>query len=105
VPESQLPCKLLAIFSRDALIRERHAFGTNEFAIRQPQPLDLRLGETCRQIRPGTTSDRTVHVLLLRAEDPAFELAKFSSLELGTRTTEAFDWLAKGKRNEEIGII
>jgi DNA-binding CsgD family transcriptional regulator len=49
--------------------------------------------------------DRTVHILFLRAEGPTLELAKLSAFELGARTTEVLYWLAKGKRNEEIGII
>jgi DNA-binding NarL/FixJ family response regulator len=56
-------------------------------------------------MRLASTSDRTVHVLLLRAEDSALELEKLSFLALGARATEVLYWLAKGKTNEEIGII
>ena len=42
---------------------------------------------------------------MLRAEDPAFELAKLSILGLGARPTEVLYWLAKGKTNKEIGMI
>jgi DNA-binding CsgD family transcriptional regulator len=85
--------------------REIAAFGTSELAVRLPQPLDVRLGERSLHIRLATISDRTVHVLLLRAEDPTLELAKLRTFELGSRTTEVLYWLAKGKRNKEIGII
>ena len=43
--------------------------------------------------------------MLLRAEDPAFELAKLSILGLGARPTEVLYWLAKGKTNKKIGTI
>jgi DNA-binding NarL/FixJ family response regulator len=56
-------------------------------------------------MRLASTSDRTVHVLFLRAEDSALELEKLSFLALGARATEVLYWLAKGKPNEEIGII
>jgi len=85
--------------------REIAAFGTSELAVRPPQSLDVRLGERSLHIRLATTFDRTVQILFLRAEDPTLELAKLSALELGARTTEVLYWLAKGKKNEEIGII
>jgi DNA-binding NarL/FixJ family response regulator len=53
----------------------------------------------------GATIDGTVHILFLRAEDPTLELAKLRALELGARTTEVLYWLAKGKKNEKIGIM
>jgi DNA-binding NarL/FixJ family response regulator len=37
--------------------------------------------------------------------DSALDLQKLSPLALGTRATEVLYWLAKGKTNEEIGII
>jgi DNA-binding CsgD family transcriptional regulator len=85
--------------------REIAAFETSDLAIRPPHPLDVRLGERSLHIRLATTIDGTVHILFLRAEDPTLELAKLSALELGARTTEVLYWLAKGKKNEEIGII
>jgi DNA-binding CsgD family transcriptional regulator len=85
--------------------REIAGFGTSDLAIRPPQPLYLRLGEKSLCLRLATTGDRTGYLLLLRVEDPALELAKLTSLELGLRATEVLYWLAKGKRNEEIGII
>ena len=85
--------------------RETGAFGTNEVAIRPPQPLIIRRGDRTLHMRLASTSDRTVHVLLLRAEDSALELEKLSFLALGARATEVLYWLAKGKTNEEIGII
>ena len=56
-------------------------------------------------MRLASTSDRTVHVLFLRSEDSALELEKLNFLALGARATEVLYWLAKGKTNEEIGII
>jgi DNA-binding CsgD family transcriptional regulator len=85
--------------------REIAAIETSELAIRPPQSLYLRFGEKSLCLRLATTSDRTGYVLLLRVEDPALEIAKLNALELGTRATEVLYWLAKGKRNEEIGII
>ena len=85
--------------------REISAFYTDELAVRPPHSLDVRLGERSLHIRLATTIDRTVHILFLRAEDPTLELAKLGTFELGARTTEVLYWLAKGKRNEEIGII
>jgi DNA-binding CsgD family transcriptional regulator len=85
--------------------REIAAIGMNELAIRPPQPLYLRLGEKSLCLRLAATRDRTGYILLLRVEDPTAELAKLNALELGPRVTEVLYWLAKGKRNEEIGII
>jgi DNA-binding CsgD family transcriptional regulator len=85
--------------------REIAAFGISELAVRPPHSLHVRLGERSLQIRLATTIDRTVNVLFLRAEDPTLELAKLSAFELGARTTEVLYWLAKCKKNEEIGII
>jgi hypothetical protein len=56
-------------------------------------------------MRLASTSDRTVHVFFLRSEDSALELEKLNFLALGARATEVLYWLAKGKTNEEIGII
>jgi DNA-binding CsgD family transcriptional regulator len=46
-----------------------------------------------------------VYLLLLRVDDPILELAKLSPFELGVRATQVLYWLAKGKTNQEIGII
>ena len=56
-------------------------------------------------IRVARIKERVGFVLLLRAEDPAFELAKLRILGLGARPTEVLYWLAKGKTNKEIGMI
>jgi DNA-binding CsgD family transcriptional regulator len=85
--------------------REIASLGTSDLAIRPPQPLYLRLGEKSLCLRLATTADRTGYLLLLKVEDPALQLAKLTSLELGPRATEVLYWLAKGKRNAEIGII
>jgi DNA-binding CsgD family transcriptional regulator len=54
-------------------------------------------------IRLATNNCGTVHVLLLRNQDPCEELRKLGYLGLGKRATEVLYWLAK--TNEEIGII
>ena len=56
-------------------------------------------------IRVASLKERVGFVLLLRAEDPAFALAKLRSLGLGARPTEVLYWVAKGKTNKEIGTI
>jgi DNA-binding CsgD family transcriptional regulator len=85
--------------------REIASFETSDLAVRPPHPLHVRLGERSLHVRLATTTDRTVHILFLQAEDPTLELAKLGAFELPARTTEVLYWLAKGKRNEEIGII
>jgi DNA-binding CsgD family transcriptional regulator len=85
--------------------REITAFRSVQLATHPPRSLTIRRGERTLRIRIGSTRDKTVHLLLLRAEDPAVELEKLSYFELGPRATEVLYWLAKGKTNEEIGII
>jgi DNA-binding CsgD family transcriptional regulator len=85
--------------------REISALGTIELAVRPPQPLNVLRGERCLHIRLASTIDRTAHFLVLRAEDPTWQLKKLSSLGLGPRATEVLYWLAKGKTNAEVGII
>jgi DNA-binding CsgD family transcriptional regulator len=85
--------------------REIAAFKDIELSVRPPQPLTVRLGERTLYIRLASTSDRSTHLLLLRTEDPTAEVAKLGSIGLGTRATEVLYWLAKGKANQEIGII
>lgn len=85
--------------------RETAAIGKVELAIRVPQPLTVRRGDRSLQIRLATTRSQTMHLLFLQVEDPMSELAKLSSLELGSRATQVLYWLAKGKTNKEIGII
>jgi DNA-binding CsgD family transcriptional regulator len=85
--------------------REFAAFATNELAIRRPQPLVVRHCNRSLHIRLAGTKEKTGHFLLLRVEDPTLELEKLSYFELGPRATGVLYWLAKGKTNEEIGII
>ena len=85
--------------------REITAFGSVELAVRPPQPLIVRRGKRSLHIRIAMTPDRSAYLLLLRAEDPASDFAKLGHLALGARATEVLYWLAKGKTNEEIGII
>jgi DNA-binding CsgD family transcriptional regulator len=85
--------------------REITAFRTVQLAAHPPQSLIIRRGDRTLRIRLGSTRDNTVYLLLLRAEDPTLELEKLSYFELGPRATEVLYWLAKGKTNEEIGII
>ncbi len=85
--------------------REIVSFGTCELSVRPPQPLVVRIGERTLRIRIANTREGSGYVLLLRAEDPALELAKLSFLGLGARPTEVLYWLAKGKTNKQIGII
>lgn len=85
--------------------REIAAFATNELAIRRPQPLVVRHCNRSLHIRLAGAKEKTGHFLLLRVEDPTLELEKLSYFELGPRATGVLYWLAKGKTNEEIGII
>jgi DNA-binding CsgD family transcriptional regulator len=85
--------------------REIGSFGTCELSVRPPQPLVVRIGERTLRIRIANTREGSCYVLLLRAEDPAVELAKLGFLGLGARPTEVLYWLAKGKTNKQIGII
>jgi DNA-binding CsgD family transcriptional regulator len=86
-------------------LRELRRFETDEFATRPPQPLVARAAERTLRIRIASTREGDGCVLLLRAEDPALELAKLSHFGLGARSTEVLYWLAKGKTNKEIAII
>ena len=90
---------------RGWIFREITHFESDELGIRPPQPLLVRRGERTLHIRVARIKERAGFVLLLRAEDPAFELAKLSILGLGARPTEVLYWLAKGKTNKEIGMI
>jgi DNA-binding CsgD family transcriptional regulator len=85
--------------------REIASFGTCELSSRPPQPLVVRVGERTLRIRIASARESSGYVLLLRAEDPALDLAKLSFLGLGARPTEVLYWLAKGKTNSEIGVI
>jgi DNA-binding CsgD family transcriptional regulator len=85
--------------------REIAAFENVALSFRPPQPLIVQRGERRLCVRLASTSDRSMHLLLFRAEDPAAEVAKLSSVGLGVRATEVLYWLAKGKTNQEIGII
>ena len=87
------------------LRREITAFGRNDLAVRPPQPLNVLRGELSLHIRLASTSNGTVHFLVLRVEDPTSHLKKLSALGLGPRATEVLYWIAKGKTNGEIGII
>jgi DNA-binding CsgD family transcriptional regulator len=80
-------------------------FGSDELGIRPPQPLLVQRADKTLHIRVAKIREGDGFVLLLRAEDPVFELAKLSILGLGTRSTQVIYWLAKGKTNKEIGII
>lgn len=86
-------------------LRELASFGTDEIGIRPPQQLVARIGERTLYIRIANTREGDGCVLLLRAEDPALDLAKLSYFRLGARSTEVLYWLAKGKTNKEIAII
>jgi DNA-binding CsgD family transcriptional regulator len=90
---------------RGWIFREIAHFESDEFGICPPQPLLIRRGERTLHIRVARIKEGVGFVLLLRAEDPAFELAKIRILGLGTRPTEVLYWLAKGKTNKEIGMI
>jgi DNA-binding CsgD family transcriptional regulator len=85
--------------------QEIAALGTNELAVRPPQPLNVLRSELSLHIRVASTSNRTAHFLVLRVEDPTLQLKRLSSLGLGHRATEVLYWIAKGKTNGEIGII
>jgi DNA-binding CsgD family transcriptional regulator len=86
-------------------LQELARFKTDEFAIRPPEPLVARMVERTLRIRIAHTREGDGCVLLLRADDPALELAKLSHFGLGARSTEVLYWLAKGKTNKEIAII
>lgn len=85
--------------------REIEAFATNELAIRRPQPLIIRRCERSLHVRLAASNEKTGYFLLLRVEDPTSELKRLSHFGLGPRATSVLYWLAKGKTNEEIGII
>jgi DNA-binding CsgD family transcriptional regulator len=78
---------------------------TDEFGLRPCYPLLVQEGDRTLRIRIASTREGDGCVLLLRAEDPALELARLSHLGLGARTTEVLYWLSKGKTNKEIAII
>ena len=90
---------------RGWIFREITHFESDELGIRPPRPLLVRQGERTLRVRMARIKEGVGFVLLLRAEDPAFELAKLRILGLGARPTEVLYWLAKGKTNKEIGMI
>ena len=83
------------------IFREITHFESDELGIRPPQPLLVRRDERTLHIRVARIKERAGFVLLLRAEDPAFELAKLSILGMGARPTEVLYWLAKEKTNQQ----
>lgn len=90
---------------KDWIFREMGNFRSDDLGIRPPQPLLICRGERTLHIRVARIGEGEGFVLLLRAEDPTFELAKLSILGLGARSTEVLYWLAKGKTNKEISVI
>jgi DNA-binding CsgD family transcriptional regulator len=90
---------------RSWVLREITHFESDDLGMRPPQPLLVRRGERTLHVRMARINEGVGSVLLLRAEDPVFELAKLSILGLGARPTEVLYWLAKGKTNKEIGMI
>jgi hypothetical protein len=80
-------------------------FGTSALAIRPPKAFVVRRGEKVLNIQIAQTRDSAAHVLVLRVEDAFLEMQKLVPIGLGLRRTGVLYWLAKGKTNEEIGII
>jgi hypothetical protein len=85
--------------------RELAAFGAETLAARPLRALTVSRGEDRLEMRLSSAPGGAAHVLLLRAEGPAYELEKLGALGLGPRATEALYWATQGKTNEEIGII
>lgn len=85
--------------------RELAVFDTDSLALSPSKPFVVRRGEKALNIRIAHTRDGAAHALVLRVEDPALEMQKLYSVGLGARPTAVLYWLAKGKANEEIGII
>jgi hypothetical protein len=81
------------------------SFGTLELATQPQEAFVIRRGERVLHIRIAHTRDSAAHVLVLRVEDADLEIQKLVSIGLGPRPTGVLYWLAKGKTNEEIGII
>jgi DNA-binding CsgD family transcriptional regulator len=83
--------------------RELGTFDTDALAVRPPQTLVIRRGETTLQVRlsPGPA----VHVLVLRVEAPGCDVEKLRPIGLGHRATEVLYWVGQGKTNEEIALI
>jgi DNA-binding CsgD family transcriptional regulator len=104
-PEQRPVSDGLPVPVKQWMFREIAHFGSDELGIRPPQPLLVRRGERTLHIRVARIKERVGFVLLLRAEDPAFELAKLRILGLRARPTEVLYWLGKGKTNKEIGMI
>jgi DNA-binding CsgD family transcriptional regulator len=86
-------------------LHELERLKTDDFGVRPAYPLLVQDGERTLRIRIANMREGDGCVLLLRAEDPALELARLSHLGLGGRTTEVLYWLSKGKTNKEIAII
>ena len=85
--------------------RELAAFTTNIVAMRPRQPLVLRRGDASLHLRLTSNHDATAHVVVLRVQGLACDIAKLRVLGFGRRPTEVLYWMAQGKTNEEIGII
>lgn len=90
---------------RQWIKRELAAFTTNIVAMRPRQPLVLRRGDASLHLRLTSSHDATAHVVALRVQGPACDIAKLRVLGFGRRPTEVLYWMAQGKSNEEIGII
>jgi DNA-binding CsgD family transcriptional regulator len=83
--------------------RELATFDTDTLAVRPPQTLAIRRGETTLQVRLSPSA--AVHVLVLRVEAPDYDMQKLEPIGLGHRATEVLYWVGQGKTNEEIGLI
>ncbi len=90
---------------KEWISREVAYFRSDQVGIQPPQPLLVRRNDSTLHVRMAPVRDGEGFVLLLRAEDPVFELSKLSIFGLGARSTEVLYWLAKGKTNKEIGMI
>ncbi|MBV9490393.1 MAG: helix-turn-helix transcriptional regulator [Verrucomicrobia bacterium] len=78
---------------------------TDGLAVRPLRALSVTRGEARLEVRLSSAPGGVAHVLILRAEGPAYEVEKLGPLGLGPRATEALYWATQGKTNEEIGII
>jgi DNA-binding CsgD family transcriptional regulator len=65
----------------------------------------IRRGDASLTLRLASNLDASIHVLWLRLQGPACDIAKLRALGFGRRPAQVLYWVAQGKSNEEIGII
>lgn len=95
----------LPLTVRQWITQELVAFNPKNGSFALRKPLINRRGDASLHMRLASNHDATAHVVILRLQGPACDIAKLCALGFGRRPAQVLYWLAQGKSNEEIGII